>query len=465
MKRFLELALAALLVALMPNILGAQTTVPPAFFGMTQFHSTFPLGSGITLGTEGKSSGEYGYDIMPSCDGGGDPNNPCYVWTDMDTWVNTALANNWTLIYDFDAMPLWMCPGQAAPANGPRCLGSVPVNMTALGHLATAIATRYKGKIKYYETYNEMNEPTDWTGSCANIVLWHNTVYNAVKVADPSAIVGAPNVASGHLGLSGGCTSSPNPNGVVNEWIFVQNFLATPDPNGNYARVDAIGHHAYGNTAVFSPGSSLLDTVAQYTLNIYNNFRATATAAGISTSTPILITEGSWGTDNPNPNCSAPLNETGCLSSPDQAAYIGRFLVLLASTWSDGGGTLANWYAFDASWGTLNGTSGMNAQNAAAYGQLEGWLAGATFSHQCQAGTPSTVVVCDFTVAGENREIIFNNNNGLTASYNAPAWALYYTQLLGVRTPVSGAITVGNTPILLLSSLPSAPTALTAIIR
>lgn len=461
MKRYLKFALTGLLLTLTPQLVVAQTSVPTAFFGMSVYASSYPLGSGITLGTEGKTWGQNAYNIDPACDGGGDPSNACYNWTQMDIWVDNATANGWTLIYDWDGMPLWMCPSQA---GGTRC--TTTPNMTAVSHLATAIATRYRGKIKYYETYNEMNEGYEWTGTCTDLVLLHNNVRNAIKAADPDALVGAPNVTIGHAGLSGGCTNSPNPNGVLDEWIYVQNFLATADPNGNKPVVDTIGVHLYAST------SAPLDSVAQYTLNRYADFRSTATGAGIPTTTPVLVTEGSWGEDNPNNNCSAPLNTTGCLSAQDQIAYVGRYLVVLASTFSDGGGTLANWYDFDSTWGTLNGTNGMNPQNAPAYGQMEGWLTGATFSQQCLPSTPSTLFVCDYTVGGEKREVVFNDNNGSTASYTPPGWAAYYKQLLGAQTSVTGAITVGNTPILLTAlgtetsaGVPTPPRSLTATIR
>jgi hypothetical protein len=53
--------------------------------------------------------------------------------------------------------------------------------------------------------------------------------------------VGAPNVTVGHAGVSNSCSNDPNPNGVLDERIYVQNFLATADPNGNMPIVDSAG--------------------------------------------------------------------------------------------------------------------------------------------------------------------------------------------------------------------------------
>ena len=297
-----------------------------------------------------------------------------------------------------------------------------------MSNFATALATRYRHKIKYYETGNEVNLPSVWMDTCANLVLLHNTIYNAIKAADPDAIVGAPNMAYSNVPTA--FSTSPISGGVGHEWIWLQNFLQTRDRDGNLPRVDTAGAHQY---QIVQPA---LHNVAQRFLNVYQKLRTVMTAAGISTSQPLLVTEGSFG-PVVNNGCSAPLSTTACLTAQGQFAYIGRFLVLAASTWADGGGELPTWYAYDIDWGTLNGTSGMNSQNASAYGQMEQWLTNATFSHECHAGSPSTVFVCDFFDGSHNpAEIIFNDNNGSTAPYATPVWATHYQQLLGTKIAI-----------------------------
>jgi hypothetical protein len=93
----------------------------------------------------------------------------------------------------------------------------------------------------------------------------------------------------------------------------------------------------------------------------------------------------------------------------------------------------------------------MNPQNASAYGQMESWIAGAVFAQQCQTGTPSTLYVCDFiATSGQQYEIVFNDNNGVTATYTTPSWATSFQPLLGtVQQIIGGTIAVGDTPILL----------------
>jgi hypothetical protein len=269
----------------------------------------------------------------------------------------------------------------------------------------------------------------------------HNTIRTAIKAVDSSALVGAPNMGIASSLSTGSCSNSPTRGGGAREWIFMQNFLQTRDSGGHLPTVDSVGEHFYSrNNAI--PLNSVTSAVASPSSNlyVYNNFRSVMTAAGIPTSAPLLSTEASFG------------RASGItLSASDQVAFIGRFLVTFASTWSDGGGILPSWYAYDINFGTLNGSNGMNPLNAAAYGQMESWLTGATFSSQCAPGTPSTVIVCPYTTAsGQNAEIIFNNNAGANAVFTVPSWATFAQPLQGSNTAISnGVVTVNNTPILL----------------
>jgi len=171
-------------------------------------------------------------------------------------------------------------------------------------------------------------------------------------------------------------------------------------------------------------------------------------------SAPLLVTEGGFGYDNNSGagsyGCAANVNNlTACLTAAQQVAYVGRWLILSASTWADGSGQLANWYGYNFDWGTLNGAYGMNPQNAAAYGQVEGWIKGGSFEQPCMV--VATLYVCEFrNAAGSKRQIVFNDNKGATVNYAAPAWAKSFTPLLGSLTSMSGGgVAVGDSPILL----------------
>jgi hypothetical protein len=129
------------------------------------------------------------------------------------------------------------------PGLGNGCT-TLPTNLIPLSNFATALATRYKGKIEYYETGNEVNVSTMWTDTCANLVLANNTIYAAIQAADPTAVVGAPNMAAfnGSIGGGGACVSSPAAAGNSAS-IWLSNFLQTQDSNGHKPTVDTVGVH------------------------------------------------------------------------------------------------------------------------------------------------------------------------------------------------------------------------------
>lgn len=448
---------------------GFTAPVPTTFFGVSVTGSG-PLKGGIAIGGSGKVGGLVAGWLEATCDGGTDPKNACYTWSGLTSFVNKAQANEAVIIYDF-SIPGWMC---GKPGAGTGC-NTLPSDLSNLSNFATALATKYKGQIHYYETGNEVNNPPNWTDTCANLVLVHNTIYAAIKSVDPAAIVGAPNMAvyNGTFGGGGACVNSPAAAGNVAS-IWLTNFLNTKDRNGNYPTVDTVGVHTYASQIYTSLDGCnwttyKLGCAAGPLLHIYNSFRAVMTSNGL-TSVPLLVSEGGFGIDDNsapgNYGCSTNPNAlTACLSPAQQVAYIGRWLVLGASTWADGNGQLANWYGYDLNWGTLNGNYSMNPQNASAYGQMQSWLRGAIFSQQCQSGSSSTIYICDFTNVGQQYEIVFNNSNGATSTYSVPTWAKRFRPLLGTAQPISGGtILVGDMPILLSAAI-QPPTKLSSVVK
>src|SRR5207302_8155755 len=99
--------------------------------------------------------------------------------------------------------------------------------------MVSAIANRYKGKIKHYETWNEPGGGF-FTGTLAQLVVLQNDVYNTVKAIDPTATVHTPVV-----GLSGNpdCTNSSA--GTFSLNAFVRPIRRAPRPSCRRARPPA----------------------------------------------------------------------------------------------------------------------------------------------------------------------------------------------------------------------------------
>lgn len=88
-------------------------------------------------------------------------------FVDLDAWVNTHYAAGRDLVFTLFGTPTW---ASARPteqgAYGVTNLGyqAEPADMTDWDFFCTTIATRYLGKIKYYEVWNEPNIGNDGVG-------------------------------------------------------------------------------------------------------------------------------------------------------------------------------------------------------------------------------------------------------------------------------------------------------------
>ncbi len=358
------------------------------------------------------------------------------------------------------------------------------MDYTAVTGFATAVARRYSstgiqdgctasapnchGVIQYYEEWNEINNwdcsgGQGWQDTFANDALQASWIYTAVKTVDPSAIVGAPNMAASVYEPA----TAPVYTGTTYYTVWLDAYLDA----GGASYADAVGIHSYGINSVAYQGGGVYTTPAlgcdhandaiacagEPLLNAYNQTRLVMAKYGLGDK-PILHSEGGWGADLQN-DCAAPNDLTGCLSLSDQPNYAARWLIVLASTWSDGLGVLAQWYGYDFDWSTLNGSTwpsdGGAAQSgnaAAAWSQAAGWVIGAHFSGQCAKASGSTVFTCDLTTpTGAREQIVFNDNAGATTGYTVPSWAGHQTPLLGAAAPIAGGstLTLGNAPVLL----------------
>ncbi len=100
-------------------------------------------------------------------------------FTDLDSWVNTHYAAGRDLVFTLYATPYWASARPSEPCAysfGTYGSGTVDLNYGNFGIAAeptdmadwdfycTTIATRYNGKIKYYEVWNEPNIGNDGVG-------------------------------------------------------------------------------------------------------------------------------------------------------------------------------------------------------------------------------------------------------------------------------------------------------------
>jgi hypothetical protein len=110
---------------------------------------------------------------------------------------------------------------------------------------------------------------------------------------------------------------------------------------------------------------------------------------------------------------------------------------------------------------TQNGTF-LNSDNSldpagTAYGQVYGWMVGATLTSPCTAN--GTVWTCGFTSGSVQEQAVWDasqscsNGTCTTSSYTPSSTYKEYYDLAGdPPTPISGAVQIGAEPILLTSN-------------
>jgi polysaccharide biosynthesis protein PslG len=372
--------------------MGLAETLPATFFGMhiNQSTTAWPnvaFGS-YRLWDDGTSWA----DINTS--------SGVYNWSPLDSWVSKAQRQNVQLLYTFGGTPTWASSSPSTSCNygGGHCVA--PADYTNWDTFVTELATRYKGKIKYYEMWNEPNDTGFWKGTTAQLVEMTNRAAKIIHAIDPNAEV-----------LSPAATWKS-----TTAWTWLDGFLTA----GGGPYLDGISFHGYtGNND------------AEGILTIIDHIQEAENVHGLSL--PLIVSEGGWG-----------LN--GVITDQDaQAAFLVQRYMLITSRPAV---QSFFWYQWDnAAWGTLWDSKNGIHKAGVAYGQLTAWLIGAT-ANGCSKDADSTWT-CSFTQA---------NGNAAVAVWNATTSMAYtpgsqYTQSLaidGSSSSINGSNSykIGNKPVL-----------------
>lgn len=352
-----------------------------------------------------------------------------YDFSTLDNTISVAKSHGQTdFVFTFGAVPTWASSNPTDASCTAANLGSCdpPIGLSSGDdHLwqdfVTAITAHNAANgfpIKYWEIWNEPNILVEWNGTPAEMALMARDAYTIIKAADSTALVTTPT------------PGEDGPTQSINSWEPA--YVAALVPLGGIF-ADIVTYHGYADACDGTTPETELSKVGDVTTAIENSALA---------SLPIWNTEGSW---NKNPG----------LPDPNmQAAYVARMYLL---QWSEG---VSRFYWFQYG-NTQNGTlwtasSGLDLAGTA-YGQVYGWLVGATLTSPCAAN--GTVWTCNFTSSGGVKEQAVwdtsqscSNGSCTTSSYSPSSTYTEYYDLAGdPPTPISGGIQIGAEPILLTS--------------
>ena len=329
-----------------------------------------------------------------------EPSPNVYDWATLDTYIALAQEKKVDVLLELGQTPQW---ASARPNDTNSGAVAEPSNDQYWINYVTAVATRYKGKIAYYEIWNEANSKNYYTGSPAKLVQLTAEASKAIKTVDPSAKIVSPSINR--------CQADTLP--------FFKSLLAA----GLGSSVDVIGVHLY--SLGLTPEAILPEVQA---------VQALMKQYGIS-SKPIISTEFGWAAPNTFPN------------EDEQSGWLIRSLMM---GWTAGVQRFV-WYAWDNSnWVTLQMSESdfkTPLKPATAYATLEGW----TVNHEVAPCVASgTTWSCDITDMAGDKSRIYWNTSGSASVVPKLNWRPSVTvDMYGTTTPYTGGqLAITDKPLL-----------------
>ncbi len=412
------LLLFMVLLTLSNSTVQADTTYTPptdkidaAYFGINiRYPDTSPWpdfdGVNRPVSTRIWANGTSWYQIEPNAP---DSTGHHYDFTVLDKLIAQANLHGANPIIVLGMTPIWAAKYPNVNAgNWSQGYSSIPANMNDWKSYVTAVVTHCKGRVFWYEIWNEPNTTEFWTGNfnpasgaaldvyndqVLPMISMASTAYTAIKAADPRTYVLSPSSYSV-------------------SWL--DSYLYA----GGINSCDNIAYHNYGGPAATPEGRFQELLSVRATMSKYN-------AGGRW----LFSTESGF---------IRQLNEP-TLSDTLAGQYLGRFLVL---SWA-GTARRAYWYSWDDIACTaaelMYVDSAGNLQTSTAglqYPVYRSWLIGCTMT--AVSSDDWGTWTAEVTRPDGSRGWLIWNING-NSTYSLPsAWGVKYA-----RTP-NGAVRATN---------------------
>jgi len=138
-----------------------------------------------------------------------EPTKGNFSWSVMDAWVAAGEARGWDRVYVFGFAPDWAVSGSS---DGLSDYGGktnqAPTSNVDWTDYITAVVNRYKGRIKYWQGWNEPNLPKYFSdgaagnGSVTRLSELQRLLYQTSKTLDPAGVVLSPSCTSVFSGVT-----------------------------------------------------------------------------------------------------------------------------------------------------------------------------------------------------------------------------------------------------------------------
>jgi len=334
----------------------------------------------------------------------------------LDKIIGLAERHDVEIVLVLGLSPTWASARATEKCSYAPGFAAEPGNIGDWKNYVRMVATRYKGRIHYYEMWNEPNLKGFYTGTMTKLLELVKEARKVLKEVDPTVFVISPSAKNGMKGV-----------------VWLQEFLSRG--GGDY--VDIIGHHFY-----VSPGPP--EDVIPLVIRVKEIMGKHKLV-----DKPLWNTEAGWFIENKDTTVKA--EGTGfrgkVLTEEEATAYLARSYIL---NWA-GGVTRFFWYAWDNRLMGLTEADGKALKRpATAYGAVYDWLAGARMT-ACSSGRNGTWT-CELVRDEGYRGWVMWNPDGKRSVSLPEEWEVKQVRdLKGGKSKLSGegTVEIGPTPILL----------------
>jgi hypothetical protein len=346
-----------------------------------------------------------------------EPEKGKWNFSTLDKYVAMAGMNGVDLLLPLGLTPGWASARPREPSAYRPGNAAEPANMEDWRNYVHRVATRYKGRIRRYELWNEVNYPRFYSGSQEKLIEMARIAYETIKAIDPEAIVVSPSVTGSGRHL---------------RWF--ETYLAKG--GGLYA--DVIGYHFY-----------VPKDAPEAMLPLIREVQAIMRKYG-QANKPLWNTETGWWIAN-----RIDTARTGAVN-PDwrkldeqlAAAYVARALILARSAGVD----RFYWYAWDnVDMGLIEPATQVLKPAAKAYDTVASWLIGKSLE---KCDVTGGLWTCPLIVDSKKKAwLMWSDADTLEWPIPPSLNAVNIERLDGRRlSKVSGRLTVGPAPVLLIAA-------------
>ena len=327
----------------------SNSPVPPEYFGLI-VHSTVvpqkrPAGNRLTAWPAVPFGSWRLWDVRvlwPNLE----PQRGRWDFSNLDRYVALAQQHGVEVVLPLAMTPAW---ASARPEEkGAYGIGyaAPPKDIDDWRVFVRTVAQRYKGRIKAYELWNEVNYQRFFSGTPDELVELARVAYQTIKEVDPSNILTSPSVVGdrGHL-----------------DWF--DNYMA----RGGKDYADVVAYHFY---APKGPPEAMLPIIARV--------RQIMARHGLA-ARPLWNTETGWWIKNVTvePDAGAVEQDWKQLDAEHAAAYVVRAYVVGAAA----GLSRFHWYAWDnPDMGLVEASDQALKPAALAFAAVRNLLVGSTFN-------------------------------------------------------------------------------------